>query len=93
MCMGERAKQSSAEQEELCPKAANAAGSQQISTPAVQPFRPWAPAIRWRRHLHMAGIGKALGQCWRKRLFLICPSQMSELKLESHASFWSQEES
>lgn len=27
----------------------------------------------------MAGIGKALGQCWRRRLFLICPSWMSEL--------------
>lgn len=97
MHMGERAKYNSAEQEELCPNTENTAGCQQISTPVLQPFR--SVCLQSGRGgywlLHMAGMGQAFVRCGRRRLFLICPSQVSEfwpfLQLESGASFSSKE--
>ena len=81
--MGERAKYNSAEQEELCPNAENTAGCQQISTPALQPFQPVCLQSGGGRYrlLRRAGMGQAFVRCCRRRLFLICPSEVSE--------FWS----
>lgn len=79
MCMGERAKCNSADQEELCPHAENTAGCQQISTPVLQPLcsvclQSGGGGYRW---LCTAGVEQAfIGLCM-SRCVLICPLQVS----------------
>lgn len=69
MCMGERAKCNSADQEELCPHAENTAGCQQISTPVLQPLssvclQSGGGGYQW---LCTAGVGQAfVGLCMSK---------------------------